>query len=135
MKKLRLAFQTWRPTPLRAIYLIWEKPRMGAGAKTFINSMMTECGFQNALSEFERYPIIHDELLADLNPDIILLSSEPYPYSEKHLNYYRTRFPNKVVLLIDGVPFSWYGSALSGSFDYFRLVWERVQTYKTTITY
>lgn len=134
IEKHRLAFHTWRPASLSALYLIWEKPRMAAGTKTFINSMMTECGFQNVLSKYERYPVIHDDLLADLDTEIILLSSEPYLYKEKHLKYYQTLFPNKVVLCIDGVPFSWYGSSLLGSFDYFRLIWKRVQTYKKTLT-
>ncbi len=103
-------------------YFIWHDPGFLAGKNTFIDAMLSECGFVNASNE-ERYPEGDDEAL---QPDYVFLSSEPYPFKEKHLETYQEKFPNSKVVLVDGEMFSWYGSRLKEAPAYFRKLVERL---------
>ncbi len=105
----------------RVIYLIWRKPYMAAGKGTFIDDMLQRCGFINVVTQ-ERYPEINAETLKNLNPDVILLSSEPYPFSQKHIEEFRVITPHAKVKLVDGEMFSWYGSRLLLAPEYLSLV-------------
>jgi ABC-type Fe3+-hydroxamate transport system substrate-binding protein len=105
--------------PIRAAYLIWRGPYMAAGGHTFINSMMQWAGLENIFARRQRYPEISLEELADLRPEAILLSSEPYPFKDKHLEEFRQACPHSAIQLADGELFSWYGSRLLRSADYF----------------
>lgn len=96
---------------VRTLYLIWHNPNMCAGTGTFINDMLQRCGLKN-IAEGIRYPELTDQEITDLNPELILLSSEPYPFKEKHIEYYRKLAPAAFVKLVDGEMFSWYGSRL-----------------------
>ena len=105
--------------PIRTAYLIWRQPYMAAAGRTFINSMMQWAGFENVFARRQRYPEISLEELADLRPEAILLSSEPYPFKDKHLEEFRQACPHSALQLADGELFSWYGSRLLRSADYF----------------
>jgi ABC-type Fe3+-hydroxamate transport system substrate-binding protein len=96
---------------LRTAYLIWRKPYMAAGTCTFINSMLQVCGLTNAFGQ-QRYPEVSNEMLIDADPDVVLLSSEPYPFGEKHIAEIKRVVPRAKIILIDGEMFSWYGSRL-----------------------
>lgn len=98
--------------PLRSLYLIWRKPYMAAGRKNFIHQMMNKGGFANVVEE-DRYPELTEDDLVKLNPEIVLLSSEPYPFASKHQEEIQQLLPAAKVLLIDGELFSWYGSRLA----------------------
>lgn len=105
------------PKPARkALYLIWKDPYLAAAKNTFIDDMLQRCGFENFISE-TRYP----EWTPDpsQSPDLILLSSEPYPFKEKHIAELQEIYPQANVLLVDGEMFSWYGSRLRESAAYF----------------
>lgn len=108
-----------------ALYFIWNEPMMAAGKGTFIDAMLSEAGFKNALS-VSRYPELGEEEIKKLNPDFIFLSSEPFPFKEKYRLIYQERFPDCKVVLVDGELFSWYGSRLLQSFDYFRTLNEKL---------
>lgn len=100
----------------KAIYLIWSNPNMVAGSDTFISSMLKTVGLDNAIKE-ERYPELDS---CDYEtPDLILLSSEPFPFKEKHIEEFRKMFPEADVKIVDGEMFSWYGSRLLKAPDYF----------------
>ncbi|MDB4923777.1 helical backbone metal receptor [Mucilaginibacter sp.] len=103
---------------MRAAYFIWRKPYMVAGKNTFIDSMLQKCGLINAF-EMERYPEVDALLLSDANPDVILLSSEPYPFKEKHIAELKAIVPTAIIKLVDGEMFSWYGNRLLGAPEYF----------------
>jgi hypothetical protein len=60
------------------------------------------------------------EQIIQANPDEILLSSEPYPFKEKHIEELKQMCPKARIRLVDGELFSWYGSRLLGSADYFK---------------
>ncbi|MBO3272502.1 helical backbone metal receptor [Hymenobacter defluvii] len=106
--------------PLPTAYFIWRKPYMVAAADTFINDMLHRAGFENVFADQQRYPEITPAQLAAAQPQQILLSSEPYPFQEKHLKEFRELCPTATVRLVDGELFSWYGSRLRHSAAYFR---------------
>ena len=109
------------PTRKRSCaYFIWRKPYMVAANSTFINHMLQIFGLTNVFGDTERYPEIKPELLAELNPEFIFLSSEPYSFSEKHFDEFRSFSPQSKVVLVDGEMFSWYGSRLKLAAGYFK---------------
>jgi ABC-type Fe3+-hydroxamate transport system substrate-binding protein len=95
-------------------YLIWNDPMMVAGENTFIHDMLRLVGFDNvfAKSGSYRYPEIQLQDLTERSPEVIFLSSEPYPFKEKHMAYFRQNYPGSQIVLADGEMFSWYGSRL-----------------------
>ena len=103
-------------------YLIWQKPLMVAGRATFIDEMLTRCGLENALASPAggRYPQVTPGEIRAAALDAILLSSEPFPFGEKHRQAFETEFPGVPVHLVDGQMFSWYGSRLLLATDYLR---------------
>ncbi|TXB60090.1 ABC transporter substrate-binding protein [Phaeodactylibacter luteus] len=105
--------------PLRAAYLIWERPLMVAGGGTFIDDMLCRAGFENVFRGQPRYPESSLESLSELAPDVVLLSSEPFPFRQQHIAAYRKALPEAAILLADGELFSWYGSRLLDSPAYF----------------
>ena len=102
-----------------AIYFIWKNPYMTVGGDTFIHKMIEECGFSNLSIDKKRYPVIEIEEMKELNPEVIFLSSEPYPFKEKHIEEFREILPNALIYIVDGQKFSWYGSHLIQSPLYF----------------
>jgi ABC-type Fe3+-hydroxamate transport system substrate-binding protein len=104
---------------LRVAYLIWRKPYIIAGKGTFIDDMLQKCGLTNAF-DAERYPELTAEQLKAAKPDVVLLSSEPYPFKEKHIAEFKTLLPGAVIKLVDGELFSWYGSRLLHAPVYFK---------------
>jgi ABC-type Fe3+-hydroxamate transport system substrate-binding protein len=105
-------------TTLRAAYFIWRKPYMVAGRHTFIDDMLQRCGFINVFEQ-SRYPEITVDMLVKAAPDVILLSSEPYPFGQKHVDELAQLLPGIPIKLVDGEMFSWYGSRLLHSPQYF----------------
>ena len=109
-----------KPThSINTIYLIWKDPYMTVGGDTFIHDLMQKIGLRNMFGEQNRYPQITLEELAILNPQLILLSSEPYPFKEKHIREIQTFLPTAKVMLVDGEMFSWYGSRMKYMPAYF----------------
>lgn len=104
---------------LRTIYLIWQKPYMTVGGDTFIHSMLEIAGFKNIFADKTRYPELTIAELQNRNPEIIFLSSEPYPFKQKHVDELQPFFPNAKIVLVDGEMFSWYGSRLLCAPEYF----------------
>ncbi len=120
-KHIRAEFDSLKTTAptKRVLYLIWKKPWMAAGNDTFIHNMLQLCGMTNVVTS-PRYPIISDSDFGNLNPDVIMLSSEPFPFKAKHLNDVQKLAPNAQVMLVNGEYFSWYGSMLASAPNYFR---------------
>lgn len=105
---------------IKCLYLIWRNPYLAAGKDTFINDMLNRNGWNNlAAGEPGRYPELTLDRIKSLNPNLVLLSSEPYPFSEKHLQEIQLLLPETRILLVDGESFSWYGSRLLRSAAYF----------------
>lgn len=107
-------------TRKKVAYLIWQHPYMVAGSHTFIDDMLNRCGFENVFSGQSRYPEVTADMLAAAQAEYIFLSSEPYPFKEKHISAFRQISPQSNILIVDGEMFSWYGSRLILSVEYFR---------------
>lgn len=100
-------------------YFIWRDPWMVAGNDTFIHQMLHACGLRNVFEDIPRYPSISLARLAASGCRLVLLSSEPYPFKEKHIEEIKAYLPDAEVLLVDGEMFSWYGSRLLHAPGYF----------------
>jgi ABC-type Fe3+-hydroxamate transport system substrate-binding protein len=108
----------------RAAYLIWKDPYMAAGGDTFINDMMQLSGWQNVLADKMRYPVITTEELKAKNTELVLLSSEPFPFKQKHIDELKAELPGVKIILVDGEMFSWYGSRMKYAGDYIKKILE-----------
>ena len=118
-KFVKLREKTSENQKVRAAYFIWKDPYMVAGRETFINDMLPYCGVENIFSNEPRYPEVDLKSLKAKKCSLILLSSEPFPFKEKHKKELEELLPGIPVLLVDGEMFSWYGSRLSKAADYF----------------
>ncbi len=108
-----------------AAYLIWKNPYMTIGGDTFIHDMMDKAGFSNVFGQKKRYPEISIEQLRESGCKMILLSSEPYPFKEKHIEELEAELPDVKAVIADGEMFSWYGSHLLSSPGYFSELYQK----------
>jgi ABC-type Fe3+-hydroxamate transport system substrate-binding protein len=110
----------------KVLYLIWQNPLMAAGRATFIDEMLQIAGFENVVTE-NRYPEILPATIQTMAIDYIFLSSEPYPFQEKHKIALQKLFPHTKIILVDGELFSWYGSRLQYSAGYFQNLLQKIE--------
>lgn len=106
--------------PVRTAYFIWRNPWMTVGADTFIHDMMAHAGLHNVYADQHRYPETDLSELQERRPHLVLLSSEPYPFKERHIAEIRSALPEAAILLADGELFSWYGSRMQYAPAYFQ---------------
>jgi ABC-type Fe3+-hydroxamate transport system substrate-binding protein len=104
--------------PKRVAYMIWYNPWMSVGHDTFISHMIHAMGWSNVLEGMSRYPEVTIAQLKELQPELILLSSEPFPFKEKNIAEIQAELPDADVQLVDGEMFSWYGSRLLKAVPY-----------------
>lgn len=101
-------------------YVIWRKPYMVVGETTYIHDVLKRLGFQNPFANVEsRYPAVTKEQLIEANLDVLLLASEPFPFSERYLAEFQAFLPNTKIILVDGEMF-WYGAKMIEAIDYFK---------------
>ena len=72
---------------------------------------------ENVFGEQTRYPSFTLEVLKARQPDIILLSSESFPFKQKHIDELAVIFPTTPIQLVDGEAFSWYGTRFLKTFE------------------
>lgn len=111
----------------RTVYLIWKDPWMTIGGDTFINAMLSEIGFDNIFKSKKRYPEISLKALQQMQPELILLASEPYPFKLKDQIFLQKLFPESCILLVEGEPFTWFGSYPIRAFEYFKTLQKQLQ--------
>lgn len=113
IEQVQEAFLQLKPDPAapRVLYLIWRKPWMSVGQDSFIHNLIGRCGWVNVCGQHTRYPSLSIEEIKQAQADLILLSSEPYPFQDKHREELQTQL-NLPCLFVDGAAFSWYGSRL-----------------------
>ena len=104
-------------TKIKTAYLIWKNPYMTVGSDTFIHNVLSEIGFDNIFKNQTRYPEIQVKDLAEA--DVIMLSSEPFPFKEKHIAELKEFYPEKKMIIVDGEAFSWYGTHIAKCENYF----------------
>jgi len=115
VKRINLAFEDLLPLhpPMSAAYLIWGEPYMAAGRDTFIDAMLARCGLRSVCAAMkERYPELSAEQITALAPQVLLLSTEPFPFTAAHVKEWRRRIPESEILLVDGEMFAWYGARM-----------------------
>ncbi len=88
------------------LYFIWHNPGFVAGKNTYIDSYLAALGYRNCVS-VERYPDVNN--IGKINPDVVFLSSEPFPFQENHVSHYQSLYPDAEIILVDGERYSWYG--------------------------
>ena len=117
--------------PIRKVaYFIWTKPWMVAGNDTYINEMLKLNKFENIYANMSRYPKIEiDRIRHDGDPDVIILSSEPYPFKDEHAIKIGTFTNRSITVFGDGELFSWHGSRLLLSFDYFKELHKKLESH------
>lgn len=105
----------------KAAYFIWANPYMVAGNQTFINELLRLNKFENVFDTKARYPEVElSKMFTDENPEVVLLSSEPFPFKKKHALEIKKIAPDVTIYFVDGEMFSWYGSRLTKAFKYFK---------------
>lgn len=112
---------------LKVAYFIWKDPYMVAGTNTFINDILNRGGFENAVIT-DRYPEMGVQQIHELKPDIIFLSSEPFPFKDIHIKEMKRICPDSFVLVVDGEVFSWYGSRLLQTPSYLQSLMARLKS-------
>jgi len=114
--------------PVRNVaYFIWKNPYMVSGSGTFIDEMLKLNNFKNQYSSQERYPEIELEKMdPDGSLDLVLLSSEPFPFKAEDGYEIVKSTNNAQAILVDGEMFSWHGSRLLKALDYFRFLHSRI---------
>ena len=107
--------------PRRVAYLIWRAPWMGVGGDTYIHDLLRRLGWTNVLLSLPgRYPVFSLEELVAAAPELVLLSSEPFPFDASHRAELAAHLPGAEVRLVDGEMFSWYGSRMEAALPYLR---------------
>lgn len=112
----------------RVAYLIWREPWMVAGGDTFIDDLLGRLGLHNVFADQPRYPALDDAALREAAPEVLLLSSEPYPFRARHADELAAVCPDAKPVLVDGEMFCWFGSRLLHSASYFRQLAAQLQS-------
>ena len=110
------------PEKRKCVYLIWKNPYMTIGSDTFIHDILEKTGFENIFKDQKRYPVISINEMK--SADFIFLSSEPFPFQQKHIDELQQELPESKIILVDGEAFSWYGTHLAKCENYFRTLVE-----------
>jgi ABC-type Fe3+-hydroxamate transport system substrate-binding protein len=98
------------PQDLTAFVPIWRRPTMSISAQTYASSLLARIGVRNVLADHvDTYPTVETEAVAPLNPDLVLLPSEPYPFAQRHVAEYQRALPHARVVLVDGHDLFWWG--------------------------
>lgn len=120
VQDIKRSFEILPQVNKSVLYFIWKNPYMAVGKNTFIGDLLCRLGLKNALQDAKlRYPELSIDEIKNLNHEFIFLSSEPYPFQEKHQKEFQELVPNTQIILVDGEMFSWYGSRLQYSAQYF----------------
>ena len=130
LQLIRLIDAAWRQLPrsgrpLRLLYLIWRKPYMAAGRPTFIDSLMRRLGWENIATTLSgRYPVLENPSILD--PEVVLLGSEPYPFKAQHIPEIQSLWPRAHIQIVRGDYFAWYGVRMIEAASYFAHLQEKL---------
>lgn len=104
-------------TPRTFVYFIWKNPWMVVGRDTYISRFLELLGWKNLVDADDRYPSVELPLPGE-RPDVLLLSTEPWPFRKRDLKDLASAWPgHPPVLKADGMLCSWYGSMLIPALD------------------
>ncbi|MCG3152818.1 MAG: Vitamin B12-binding protein [bacterium] len=107
-------------------YLIWRKPYMTINRDTYVHSVLELLHCANPWGNAtDRYPAITVDELESEDPDMVCLSSEPFPFEEKHVAEYEALLPGSravqqgQVFVDDGTLYCWYGTRWVRALEHF----------------
>jgi ABC-type Fe3+-hydroxamate transport system substrate-binding protein len=109
--------------PKKVLYCIWQDPWMTVSRDTYIACMLAEIGWLQCIipnvDHAVRYPQFtwSEELVRNI--DDVLLSSEPYRFTDTHVDALERQL-GKPVHLLNGEMMSWYGSRAIAGLRYVR---------------
>ncbi|RYE95333.1 MAG: cobalamin-binding protein, partial [Oxalobacteraceae bacterium] len=108
------------------LYCIWQDPWMSISADTYIAAMLAELGWRVPQLGEDRYPRFawSDSLVDGL--DAVLLSTEPYRFTQAHVDALEKQI-GIPVLLVDGEMLSWYGSRALAGVNYLETLREMLE--------
>jgi ABC-type Fe3+-hydroxamate transport system substrate-binding protein len=111
----------------KVAYFIWANPYMVAAGETYINEILKLNKFENIYDsnpKYEgRYPeVIIQKMRIQGDPDLVLLSSEPFPFKDEHAFELGRHTHHARTVFVDGEYFSWHGTRLVKAFDYFKVL-------------
>lgn len=108
-------------------YLIWRNPWMTINSQTFIAQMLKEIGGINVYQDHKtRYPTITLEDLKEKSPDVVFLSSEPYPFGPEHYCDLEASGIPASIVEINGEYSSWHGVRMRDAFPYLKDIREGI---------
>ena len=105
--------------PQRVLYCIWQDPWMTVSHGTYIAAMLAEIGWSVPDLGADRYPRFDWNAALVAGIDQVLLSTEPYRFTEAHADVLEKQV-GKPVQLVEGEMMSWYGSRALGGLAYLR---------------
>jgi ABC-type hemin transport system substrate-binding protein len=79
------------------------------GVETYGSSLLEALGHGNVVGPGERYPVTTLEELVRLEPEIVLLPSEPYVFGPRHQAEVAAALTGADVRLVDGRDLFWWG--------------------------
>ena len=89
---------------------IWRRPTMSINGATYASTLLAQLGVRNVLADHaQAYPTVELADVAALQPDLVLLPSEPYPFAQRHVAEYQRALPGARVVLVDGQDLFWWG--------------------------
>ncbi len=102
--------------PFTYLYFMWKDPYFTVGPNTFIHHWIGEFGGVN-VQQTERYP--EYDFSQNDSPDVVFISTEPFPFSAEHIPFFETQFPSSKITIVDGEMASWYGNKMEEATSYF----------------
>lgn len=115
--------------PVRKVaYLVSRDPYVAVGNNPFINEILALNNFENIYAERE-FPFSEVEIRKiriQGDPDIVFLASGSYEFKEEHAFEIGRSTHHAKTVFIDGDFFSWNSVRLFKSFEYFRIIHERL---------
>lgn len=108
----------------KVLYLIWRSPWMTVSRATYISRMLDLVGWETVPEQaHSRYPSVELTPQTMRDVDVVLLSTEPYSFADRHIDEIRAELPlqsHPQITLIDGGMTSWYGSRAIEGLRYLR---------------
>lgn len=101
------------------LYCIWKDPWMTISSDTYIANMLALKGWKtwSSPTSQKRYPEFEWNAALLRQIDGVLLSSEPYRFTPRHVDDLQQQL-GKPVRLVDGEMLSWYGSRAIAGLSY-----------------
>jgi Periplasmic binding protein len=132
---------------LSALIMVWKSPWMASGAGTYVESLLGCCGIDNVMGgvktkwirmalNMEPAPAIESFnhsggakkmiYLLPRVPDVVLLPTEPFAFSETDRDDFAQLLPRERVHVVDGQLLTWWLSRTVEGLKYFYELHERI---------